>query len=114
MFIFSTHKYPKDLSRYSDYEIGGELLVELKQEPIASAFYTFPGFESEIGYQLVTYSIYTRFDNVYIPKERVINRSLTNFYLPEKLEELINLNGFAVHSIDNNSHSSVYCLQKEH
>jgi phospholipid N-methyltransferase len=112
-FVFSTNKFPHNVDKYSEHSYGGELLVELKQDPIAGTFYTFPGIETEFGYQLISYSIYTRFDNVCIPKERIVNRSINNFYRPEILEQLINENGFIINSIDNSSHSSVYCLQNE-
>ncbi len=112
-FIFSTHKFPKNLDKYSEHSYGGELLVELKQDPIAGTFYSFPIFETDYGYQSVSYSIYTRFDDKFNPKERVINRSITNSLLPEKLKEIIIKNGFEIHSINSSSHSDVYCLQME-
>ena len=112
-FIFSTHKFPQNLDKYTEHSYGGELLVELKEGAIAGTFYRFPGYRTKNGYQSVSYSIYTRFDSAYIPKERVINRSISNFYLPEKLEEIVNNNGFEIHSIDISSHSDVYSLQIE-
>ena len=71
---------PKNLDRYSEPSYGGEILVELKQDPIAGTFYRFPIFETDYGYQSVSYSIYTRFDDKFNSKERVTNRSITTVW----------------------------------
>lgn len=45
-FIFSTHKFPQNLDKYTECNYSGEFLVELKEEPIAGVFYRFPGYET--------------------------------------------------------------------
>ena len=114
-FIFSSYNFPEDISnkKLMKENYGGEILLEVGENPIILEFYRFTKLVEHFGVEEIIYLIYYRFKEYYTERKKYIYRKKGYLSRKEQIKQIIKENKFTIQDIIDKRFSVVFVCTNE-